>query len=251
MNRKKIIVGFFLFAQIIYIPTIQGQQPDTLKVQDRFNGTVSITNNGISLIPTFSLGDPAVLFDLKYTRGRFSIEPDMRFSLEGKPWSFIFWLRYKAIQNEKFSLRLGAHPAYNFATVRFIEDGREREVIEARRFVAGEIAPSYMISENFTLGMYYLYGHGFDSTARHNHFLVLNTAFHNIKLFSEIYLNFSPQVYYLKQDDLHGTYAVAFLSLTRDDFPFSISSTLNKAIETEILPEDDFVWNISLNYRFR
>lgn len=251
MNSRITITGIFLFFQFVFIQSAQAQEPDTLKVRDSFNGTVSITNNGISLIPTFSLGDPAILFDLKYTRGRFSIEPDMRFSLDAKPWSFIFWLRYKAIQNDKFSLRVGAHPAYNFATVNVIDEGEEREVIEARRFIAGELAPTYKLTRNIDLGLYYLYGHGLDNTATHNHFIVLNASINNLDLFSNFYLNFSPQVYHLIQDDLAGTYAVAFLALGKRDFPFSITSTLNQALDTEILPEDDFVWNISLVYRFK
>ncbi len=251
MSCNRIILVFFLFSQFAFTPTILSQKPDTLKVPDRFNGTVSLTNNGISLIPTFSLGDPAILFDLKYTRGKFSIEPDMRFSLDAKPWSFIFWLRYKAIQSDRFSLRVGAHPAYNFTEGTVIDDGEEREIIDARRFFAGELAPTYHISTNIDLGLYYLYGHGLDNTATHNHFLVLNAFFNNIDLFEELYLNFSPQIYYLKQDDLEGIYAVTFLALGWRNFPFSIGSTLNKAINTQIQPEDDFVWNISLVYKFK
>lgn len=48
----------------------------------------------------------------------------MRFALEGKPWSFIFWLQYKAIEIERFSLRLGAHPALNFKTVNMVRNGQ-------------------------------------------------------------------------------------------------------------------------------
>ncbi len=50
--------------------------------------------------------------------------------------------------------------------------------------------------------------------------------------------------------DLKGIYIVGFVSLIKKDFPISISAILNKAIDTEILPEDDFTWNISLVYSF-
>ena len=80
---------------------------------DDFRGSASITHNGISLVPSFSLAEPAAIFDLKMTKGKFSFEPEMRFALEGKPWSFLFWFRYKAIKKERFSLRIGAHPAMN------------------------------------------------------------------------------------------------------------------------------------------
>lgn len=227
------------------------QQPDSLEVKDNFSGTVSITNNGISLVPSFSLGDPAILFDLKYRRGRFSIEPDLRFSLEAKPWSFLFWVRYKAIENKKFSLRLGTHPGFNFRSFRAVVDSIDTEVIQTRRFLAGELVPSYQLSQDINIGLYYLYSYGLDNTAKHTNFLVANANFSNIGLFEKFFLNVSPQVYYLRQDDIDGIYAVAFFALARSDFPFFLTSTLNKALDTQILPEDDFVWNIALVYRFR
>jgi hypothetical protein len=217
---------------------------------DDFRGTASLTQNGISLVPSFSLGDPALLFDLKFTKGKLSFEPDMRFALDGKPWSFIFWFRYKAIENKRFSLRLGAHPALNFRTVNIIRNNKPEELLEARRYLAAEVAPTYKISDNIGIGAYYLYGHGFDEGVKNTHFMVLNSYFNNLYLSEKLYFNISPQVYYLLTDDLKGFYFVGFVSLIKKDFPISVSAILNKAIDTEIVPEDDFTWNISLVYSF-
>jgi len=38
----------------------------------------------------FTLGKPAAIFDLSVGNERLAFEPQFRFSLEGKPWSFIF-----------------------------------------------------------------------------------------------------------------------------------------------------------------
>lgn len=220
------------------------------KYLDDFRGTASVTHNGISLVPSFSLGDPALLFDLKFTKGRISFEPDMRFALEGKPWSFLFWFRYKTIQKERFSLRIGAHPALNFRTVNVLRDGQAEELLESRRYVAAEVVPNYKISEKVGLGMYYLRGQGFDEGIKATNFVVLNASFSNLSISEQLYVNISPQVYYLTTDDLKGIYVVGFLTLAKKDFPWSISAILNKAIDTEIAPEDDFTWNVSLNYSF-
>ncbi len=225
-------------------------QEETAPFLDDFRGTVSVTHNGISLVPSFSLGDPAILFDLKFTKGKLSFEPDMRFALEGKPWSFLFWFRYKAIENERFSLRLGAHPALNFRTVNIVRIGQPEELLETRRYVAAEVAPSYKISNRVELGIYYLYGHGFDEGVKNTHFMVLNSTFNNLYISEKLYFNVSPQAYYLVTDDLKGIYVVGFVSLIKKDFPISVSAILNKAIDTEIVPEDDFTWNISLVYSF-
>ncbi|NJB71376.1 hypothetical protein GGR42_001838 [Saonia flava] len=229
---------------------INGQEQEKKPFLDDFRGTASITHNGISLVPSFSLGDPAAIFDLKMTKGKFSFEPDMRFALEGKPWSFLFWFRYKAVQKERFSLRVGAHPAMNFRTVNIIRNGQTEDLIEARRYLAAEIVPNYKISDKVSVGAYYLRGKGFDDGVKQTNFLVLNSSFTNLFISETLYFNISPQVYYLTLDDDEGYYAVAFITLAKKGFPLSISSILNKAIDTEIVPEDDFIWNVSLNYAF-
>ena len=238
----------FLYLILALPIFIHGQEKEPFL--DDFRGTASVTHNGISLVPSFSLGDPAAIFDLKFTKGRLSFEPDMRFALEEKPWSFLFWFRYKAIDKGRFSLRIGAHPALNFRTVEVIRDGRTEELIESRRYLAAEIVPNYKVSEKVSMGMYYLRGQGFDEGIKTTNFLVLNASFTNLFISEQLYFNISPQTYYLTTDDLKGFYVVGFLTLAKKDFPLSISAILNKAIDTQIAPKDDFTWNVSLNYSF-
>src|SRR5262245_46043358 len=72
------------------------------------SGAVSVTNNGISLIPTFSLDKPAAIFDMSVRRNKFSFDPEFAFSLhDGKPWYFLFWFRYKIVNTEKFRFTAG------------------------------------------------------------------------------------------------------------------------------------------------
>lgn len=216
-----------------------------------FNGTASVTNNGISLVPSFSLSEPALLFDLKFKNERFSIEPDVRFALEGKPWLFIFWFRYKAVQGNRFSLRVGAHPAMNFRTVNIVRNGQPPEdLLEARRYLAAGLAPNYKISDKVSIGMYYLHGQGFDEGVKQTNFLTLNAGFNELYLSDQFYLNLTPQIYYLRTDDLEGYYTAGFLTLAKKDFPLSFSAMCNIALDTEIAPEDDFIWSLSLVYRF-
>lgn len=247
---EKYRLKVWVFLMVCSIGLTSEAQEEKEPFLDEFRGTANITNNGISLVPSFSLGDPALLFDLKFIKGKFSFEPDMRFALEGKPWSFIFWFRYKAIQKERFSLRIGAHPAVNFRTITILRDGQEEEILESRRYVAAEIAPNYKISEKFSVGMYYLWGHGFDAGAQRTHFIVLNTALSNLGIWNDFYVNLTPQIYHLRQDDLWGNYVVGIISLNKKNFPLSFSALFNQALETEILPEDDFTWSLSLIYSF-
>jgi hypothetical protein len=51
-------------------------------------------------------------------------------------------------------------------------------------------------------------------------------------------------------DAYDGYYINSTLSLNRRNFPFSVSTTMNKIIESTI-PGDNFLWNINLTYSFK
>lgn len=225
------------------------RKTDTSRVIGHFAGAVSLTNNGISLVPTFSLGKPAAIFDMSVGGRRLSFEPQLRFALEGKPWSFLFWWRYRLITANRFRLTLGAHPALNFRTIPVSINGDIREVIQTRRYLAGEFVPNYYLTKTVSLGLYYLYSRGIDVDAtRHTHFLTVNVNFSSIQLPKQYILRAAPQLYYLKLDEEDGFYITSSITLARRNFPLSLSAILNKAIQTNITGSKDFVWNATLVY---
>ena len=227
------------------------QKADSLQVVRHFGGAVSVTHNGISFIPTFSLGKPAVIFDLSMGKKRLSFEPQLRFALEGKPWSFLFWWRYSLVDNKRLTVKLGAHPALNFKTSSLTVDGVSRDMIVARRYLAGEIAPNFHVTKNISVGTYYLFSRGIDEgTVRSTNFVTVNAGFSHIPLFRSCFMKFIPQVYYLKQDRHDGFYATSTLTLAKKGCPFSLSAIFNKTIRTDIPGSKDFVWNATLVYAF-
>jgi len=99
--------------------------------------------------------------------------------------------------------------------------------------------------------MYYLYSRGIDNgTTRNTHFLTLNTSFSDIRFSKQFYLKFTPQVYYLKMDQQDGVYFTSAFTLANRKIPLSISSVINKIIQTNITASQNFVWNVSLIYSF-
>jgi hypothetical protein len=224
---------------------------DTSKQVINLKGSVGVTNNGFSFIPTFSLGKPAVLFNFNVNGGkRFSFEPQFYFSLEGKPWSFVFASRYKVVNGEKFQLVLGTHlPAFSFKTVSVVKNGVAQDLNQASLFFPVlEVMPNYNITKNTSVGLFYLYGHGAEvDLPKNTHFLSLRANFANIKLSGQYALTFSPQVFYLYTNGFDGYYAAANLSLSKKDCPFSLSAMCNKAVQTDIVSKD-FDWNVGLTY---
>jgi len=241
----------FIIVSMLLTHFSFSQNTDSTKQTFHFGGAALVTNNGISLIPTFSLGEPAAIFDVFMGKRRLSFEPEFRFSLEGKPWSFLFWWRYKLVEGNKFKFNIGVHPALNFRTVATEVNGESKETIITRRYLAGELSPNYVITKNISLGIYYLYSHGIDKEAvRNTHFLTFNTNLSHVSLFDGVFMRITPQVYYLKQNNEDGLYVTSTLALNKVRFPLSIATTINKTIETEIIASKDFLWNVTLIYSF-
>lgn len=241
-----------LFLFLLFLSHLAfSQEGDSAKAIYHFGGAVTLTTNGISLIPTFTLDKPALMFNMSVGNRKLSFEPQFRFSLEGKPWAFIFWWRYKLIQTEKFRFTLGTHPALAFRPATSIINGVSEDVLIAKRYLAGEVSPNYMLSENISIGTYYLYSHGFDKGATRNvHFLTINSKFSNIKLSNQVYINLHPQFYYLKMDEQDGFYFTSTFALARRNFPLSLNAIINKVIQTDISASKDLIWNVSLIYSF-
>ncbi|MEN2283425.1 hypothetical protein AAGF08_14865 [Algoriphagus sp. SE2] len=249
---KQIFFRFlFIYLSLIFVikvqsQTIQESQP-TIK---HFDGTITATSNGISIIPFFSLGRPAFLFDLSLGGDRLSFDPMLRFGMNGKPWSFVFWWRYKLINKPKFSLRVGAHPAFIFQERELMVDGKPKNVLVANRFLTYEIAPTFKLSPRSSLGIYFLNGNGINPyPPDHTYFLGLTWTLSDFPLGETVRFKMTPQVYYLKVDENDGIYGTSTFTLTKTDFPIGLQSTFNQKINSSIDGED-FVWNLSLIYNF-
>lgn len=250
LSKRIILTFIFLNTSFLVFSQNTGSIANGTENPAHFNGAVTFTNNGISFIPTFSLGKPAVIFDFSVGK-KLSFDPQLRFALEGKPWSFLFWWRYKLITNEKFHLTVGGHPALSFKTIEIPAETGTKEIINTQRYLAGELSPNYLISKNISLGFYYLISHCFEKDGTsYTHFLTFNANFTSINLTKKYYIRFNPQIYYLKMDKYDGYYFSSSLTIARRNFPISISGLVNKVIKTEITASKNFVWNASLIYSF-
>jgi hypothetical protein len=247
--------SILLLLLLTIVQTGFSQKSDSTKLANApsaitVHGAFTVTNNGLSVIPTFMLGKPATIFDLTVRKKRFSFEPQFRFAMEGfKPWSFIFWLRYKLIDTKKFKMGVGAHPSTVFGNTAATVNGVSKELITIRRFWAGEISPTYFVSKNVNFGVYYLYSRGLADATKNTNFVALGGNFSNIKVGPAVFLKASPQIYYLQMDQNEGYYVTSAFTLTKGNFPVALQSIVNKKLQSTI-PSKDFVWNVSLIYSY-
>lgn len=223
------------------------QSKDSTQTPSFFRGQITATNNGVSLIPTFSLGKPAVLFDLNIGRGRLSFDPMIRFGMNGKPWAFVFWWRYKLIQQKKFTLGVGVHPSVIFRDISVVDNGVSRNFLAAQRYITWEASPTYVINKNASLGLYHLGSKGLTKDIVQTTTFVALRSIINLKLSNQFSLGLIPQAYFLKMDEREGTYVNATVNLYKKNFPVSLNAIASKAIKTEILGKD-FLWSIGVVY---
>lgn len=235
---------------IFNIQSSTAQEIDSTKKPLHFGVVGTITNKGISVIPTFTLGKPAAIVDVIVGK-RLRFEPQLRYSLQAKPWSFIFWLRYDLLKKGKFSMNIGAHPSVVFSTVNANINGVNKDVITGTRYFATEIVPNFTINKHFSIGLYYLSSWGFaEASIKHTDFLTLNTNFTNIPVTRHFTLRVNPQFYYLKMDARSGTYLTTAFTLSKNKSPLAVQYMFNQPINTNIIGGQDFVWNMSLIYSF-
>ncbi len=216
-----------------------------------FGGSFGLNNNGIALLPTFSLNKPAGFLMLN-VGNRLTFEPEFHFSLDGKPWTILLWGRYKLLQGEKFKLNVGAHPGLLFQPQMLSINGAPpSEVITTERYLAGELVPNYFFTPNTSIGLYYLNGNGFaESSSKRLHFLTFNANFRKIHLSEDYYLRFNPQVYYLNMDRVEGYFTSAVIAFAKKDFPVAIQMLTNKSFKTDFPGTSDWMFSFSLIYSF-
>jgi hypothetical protein len=246
-RKQALTIGIFL---ALSFPGYS-QQIDTTKPVTFFSGNLSLTTNGFSIIPTFSLNSPAIITQLSWRKRKFSIDPDIRMTPNLKKGSMVLWFRYYPIEKKKFSLRVGAHPALNFQVREIADSNGVTEISQMRRFLAWELAPSYRITQNWTVGLYYLQGNGLQKDGpQTTHFINLSTGITNIRMSPWIRMALYPAVYYLKLDADEGFYFIGTLDLSYIKWPLSLSGSINQTFTSDIPGNKIFMWNVSLNYRF-
>jgi uncharacterized membrane protein YGL010W len=242
--KKTILLSCFLLFS--YFSTAQTK--DSTQVPSFFAGTITATNNGVSLIPSFSLGKPAALFDLSMGKGRWSFDPMLRFGLDGKPWAFVFWGHYKLFNTPQFKMSVGAHPSVVFREVTTIHNGVAKDYLVTQRYLAWEATPTYFPHKKLGFGISYLGSKGLTQDVIQNTtFLAVKSIMPDIALTETVSLALIPQVFFLKMDKVQGTYASAIIGISKKNLPFSISSILSKKLNSQIAGKD-FVWNVQLNY---
>ena len=185
-------------------------------------------------------------------KGRFSFDPQFYFDLDTyKPWTFALWGRYKIVDNKKVRMNIGAHPAFAFSEVNVIENGTTKTIIRVNRMVSGEFRGSITLSKKISVGPYYVFVHSMENDlVRNTYYVSFMSWINNIKIVNNFYLHFNPQIYYVRMDKDDVCFAATSLTLSKKDFPVTLSGFMNKKLTTNRPIGGNFLWSMSLTYSF-
>lgn len=214
---------------------------DSTKKTWQFHGLIQVNNNGISPVPAFSLGKPALMTSFFVQKGGFTFSPEFNYGLDGKPWVVNQWLRFQK-QHGRFLLRTGANMSLFF--------GRVDSEIKLNQYLALEGFVSYRMSDRSSLNLLYWNSHGLDPMAvKSGHFLSLSANISKIPVTKTLLLELRPNLFYLQNTiPFKGLFVSAITSISHKKYPVSIFAQAVQPISVK--PTTNFNWNYGLNYIF-
>jgi hypothetical protein len=227
------------------------QNQDSTRNRVTIKGAISVTNNGFSFIPAFTLDKPAGQAIITIEKNRWSFQNQTRYALNGRPWSITFITRYKVIDKPKVSVTAGVYfPATTFFESKVIQNGVEKELLQSQQSITPEVSVTFPVSKHFRLGATYLYNRSIDGVPPLNgHYGGISAALFDLKITRSVRFAIDTQLFCLNLDGSDGTYTAWNLTLSKRSLPFTLSSQMYKTISSNIGGKDAN-WNLSLNYKF-
>lgn len=220
---------------------------DTTRTRLHATCTVTINTNGISTIPAFSLGEPAIMSFITLSKGRFSYDPVLAYGMDMRPWFIDNWLHYRIVDRESFILRTGVNFSVFFSDLKL----PDKDVLQGERYWALELAGIYKISSRTILTLMYWNDRGQDQGTISGHFFSLTGEYNEMKIGRAINLSAALQVFYIDYDGNNdGLFLSPRISSSVKSIPLALFFQATQPLVTNISPDPGFEFNIGLQYTF-
>jgi len=233
---------------LVYIPSIafSGEVQDTLKNKLKADVMFSLNSNGIASVPAFSLGKPALVSSVTLSKGRFSYDPVLAYSLEMKPWYIDNWFRYKIILRPKFEMKAGVDFSTFFSE--FVTN--DEKILKAERYFAFSIAGTYKFSPVSALTLDYWSDNGQEKGTMTGHFIYLAYDRSEINIAEKAFLSFNLMLFYVNYTGKNdGLFVSPKSSLSVKNIPVSMFFQATQAIKSNISPWPGFKCNVGICYK--
>lgn len=237
---------FFIFTLAATI-VFATEKSDSTKNPLLFSGSIGFNSNGIAPIPSFALGKPALSANLSIAKGRFSYDPQLSYDLHLKPWIIDNWFHYKIVDKSRFELRTGVNVGAFFSDI----EVTGQTIRQVQRYFAIELAGTYKIKENTSLGLMLWYDKGVDPGTIEGYFINLVFDRSDIQLGKHVLMDFNIQAFvvdYTSNND--GFFLSPRISLETRYIPVFLFYQGIHPLTSNISPDPGFQWNIGIAYAF-
>jgi hypothetical protein len=242
MKFKFPLLIFFVFN---FSFSYSVEKADSLKPKLNTGVTFILNTNGIASIPAFSLGKPAMMASVYIAKGRFSYEPLLAYSLDGKPWFIDNWLHYKPIVRPRYDLRVG----FNLSTFCSNYDLPEGTIMKAERYFAFELTQTYKFSARSFLSLAYWNDRGQEPGSISGHFLSLTGERSDIRIGKNVFLAANVMLFYINYTgNSDGLFVSPKISAYLKSIPVTLFFQATQTIQTNIEPYPEFRWNVGISY---
>jgi hypothetical protein len=231
-------VSFLLFSQT-----------DSTKQAWHVNGFIMVTNNGISPVPAFSLGKPALMTTLYVKKGGFTFSPEFNYGSDGKPWTVNQWFRYQWTKG-KIIYRTGINHSLFFGRETLLKGNTNVLFAKLNQYIAIESGLTYKLSDKNSISLTYWRSYGLDyGSVKTGNFVSLSSTFSKIPFSKSLFLQLRPNLFYIyNQVPFEGLFVSAIASMSHKKYPFSLFVQGVQPIWSQ--PSAKQNWNYGLNYIF-
>jgi hypothetical protein len=248
MSKSYLIIPV-LALTLITANNIAGQNADSTKSKKLQAGaTFTLNSNGISSVPAFSLGKPALMASVYVGKGWFSYDPTLAYSLDGHPWFIDNWLHVKLLSKPKFELRTGMNIS-TYCSKYQVQEIPGGELYGVERYFAFELATTFRFAHHMSLLTQYWNDRGQEDWSIKGHFLSTVLEKTDMGIGKHILFTAALQLFYINYTgESDGFFVAPRVAFSARNFPVSIFSQVVQAITSNIEPFPGFNINVGIGY---
>jgi hypothetical protein len=243
---------FSLLLSLFTLSIQASTTPDSTHKPKPFSvgGVVQLNNNGISPVPAFALGKPAIMVGIDISKGHFLFHSDINYGLDLKPWAMNHWFRYVNTKGKStFRTGINLSPFYRKVTIQDPTIGTyETSIMD--RYIEAELAYFHQFTPKTGLYLLYWNAHGLDKDAiAWGNFLSISANFSQIPVSQNITVSLKPNLFYIKNAAPFEGYFVSGIA----EFAYKTCPVVlfGQGVQPIwVSPSTTFNWNFGLKYYF-
>ncbi len=241
INNKKynfnIIGNFVMFILIMSFHCAYSQS----------SGNIQFTNNGVSPVPIFSLGKPAILGSAVIRKGKFYFNPEFNLGIDAKPWTIFSRVGYYLLEKKKLTIGITVNTNWYFQENKPIINNQEYQV---QQYYSFEFNGEYRPRENQRFIFSYWRSDRLSKAGvLFEDFVNLAYCFDKIKFGDKNIINTKPSFFYLEDYGwLKGFFTAQTTTYQRENWKGNIFLTTSWPVSNML--GTGFIWNTGINIPF-